>query len=70
LSLTRSIGGLVASLIGWAMWQNTHLDWDSLVSLGVGEFYRMVNDPFAILGLVIMFLGIATLVRTSTSAAD
>jgi len=66
LSLVRSIAGLVASLIGWAMWQNTRLDWDSLVALGVGEFNRLVNDPFAILGMIIMVLGVATLVKAST----
>lgn len=66
MSLARSIAGLVASLIGWAMWQNTRLDWDSLVTLGVDEFNRLINDPFAILGMIIMLLGVATLVKAST----
>jgi uncharacterized membrane protein len=48
------------------MWQNPRLDWESVIALGMGEFNRLVNDPFAILGMIIMLLGIATLIKAST----
>ena len=66
MSVVRSIAGLVASFIGWAMWQNPRLDWESVMALGMGEFNRLLNDPFAILGMIIMLLGIATLIKAST----
>ena len=61
-----TIAGLVATFVGWAIWQEPHLDWTILISSTAGEMYRLANDPFAILGLIIMFLGLGTLVKTLT----
>ena len=65
------IGGLVATFVGWAMWQEPHLDWDTLRLCMIGEAQRLVHDPFAILGLIIMLLGIGVVIRalSSTSAS-
>lgn len=61
-----TVAGLVATIVGWAIWQEPHLDWQILISTMLNEAHRLLNDPFGILGLVIMFLGLATLVKAST----
>ncbi|NHJ32642.1 MAG: hypothetical protein FK732_07260 [Asgard group archaeon] len=50
--------GLVTSIVGWGMWKEPHLDWNILSLLIVEELSRLANDPFAILGLMIMILGL------------
>ena len=60
------IGGFIATIVGWAIWQEPHLDWQILVSSLINEIQRLINDPFAILGLIIMFLGMATIIKAST----
>lgn len=61
------IGGLVATFVGWAMWQEPHLDWDTLTLCVIDEANRLISDPFGILGLVIMLLGIGVVIRALSS---
>ncbi len=65
--------GIVILVLGIGMWQSPEVDWPGFVgawnSLG-DEFARLKDDPFAILGIlviivgaVVAYLGIKRLVR-------
>ena len=61
LDLRRTIltvFGLVAAVVGWGMWQEPQLDSYTMGSLIVDEVYRLAGDSFAVLGLMIMLLGL------------
>ena len=61
LDLRRTIltvFGLVATVVGWGMWQEPQLDSYTMGSLIADEVYRLAGDSFAVLGLMIMLLGL------------
>lgn len=53
--------GMVSTILGWAIWQEPHLDFDVLITLMTNEVFRLAGDPFAILGVMLMLLGFWTL---------
>jgi len=53
-----TVFGLVAAAVGWGMWQEPQLDSYTMASLMVNEVYRLAGDSFAVLGLMIMLLGL------------
>ncbi|MEM2888070.1 MAG: hypothetical protein QXI71_03135 [Candidatus Bathyarchaeia archaeon] len=53
-----AIFGLITTIVGWGMWKAPHIDFDTLISLIAEEIVRLVNDPFAILGLIVLLLGL------------
>lgn len=53
-----TVFGLVATVVGWGMWQEPQLDSHTMGSLIVNEVYRLAGDSFAVLGLLIMLLGL------------
>jgi len=62
--------GLLVALVGYGMWRSPELDWWSFLftcySLGVAiasEINRLIKDPFAILGLIVLVGGIVVIVH-------
>jgi len=63
--LLKLMVGLVVFVVGYGMWKSPHLDWELFVrawrSLGVylwNELTRMLEDPFAIVGLILLAVGV------------
>ena len=59
------VAGIATFIAGFGAWNNPHLDWngfiDSITIIWVWlleESIRIINDPFAFLGLLLMFAGI------------
>jgi hypothetical protein len=54
------IGGLVILVLGIGMWKSPEINWEGFVNswylLGE-EFARLKDDPFAILGILIIIVG-------------
>ena len=62
------IFGLIVGWVGFSMWRSPHLDWDLFLDEGWGaitwvwdEVYRMVQDPLAWIGLLVMVVGVSVL---------
>jgi uncharacterized membrane protein YidH (DUF202 family) len=55
------IVGVTILVLGIGMWQSPEVDWNGFMgawnSLGE-EFTRLKNDPFAILGIVVIIVGV------------
>ena len=55
------IAGIIILVLGIGMWQSPEVDWPGFMgawgSLG-DEFTRLKNDPFAILGIVVIIVGV------------
>ena len=55
------IVGVVVLVLGIGMWQSPEVDWPGFMgawqSIG-DEFTRLKNDPFAILGIVVIIVGV------------
>jgi uncharacterized membrane protein YidH (DUF202 family) len=55
------IVGIIVLVLGIGMWQSPEVDWPGFVgtwsSIG-DEFNRLWNDPFAILGIVVIIVGV------------
>jgi len=55
------IVGVVVLVLGIGMWQSPGVDWPGFMgawqSIG-DEFTRLKNDPFAILGIVVIIVGV------------
>lgn len=53
--------GVVVLVLGIGMWQSPEVDWPGFMgawrSIG-DEFTRLKNDPFAILGIVVIIVGV------------
>lgn len=63
--LVTYIGGLVLMVLGFGMWRSPEIDWEGFldawslaVSLVVNDIARLVHDPFAILGIVVLVIGL------------
>ena len=54
------IVGVIILVLGIGMWQSPEVDWPGFMgawnSIG-DEFTRLKNDPFAILGIVVIIVG-------------
>ncbi len=54
------IGGLVILVLGIGMWKNPEMNWEGFLNswyLIGEEFARLKDDPFAILGILIIIVG-------------
>jgi uncharacterized membrane protein YiaA len=55
------IVGVVVLVLGIGMWQSPEVDWPGFMgawaSLG-DEFNRLKNDPFAVLGILVIVVGV------------
>ena len=59
------LGGLITIIAGFGAWKNPHLDWngfrEALFEMGfwsINEVARLIGDPFAFIGLILMIIGI------------
>ena len=52
-----SVFAVITTLIGWGMWKEPHLNFNIFLSLIVDEIFRLMRDPFAIFGFMLMILG-------------
>ncbi|MDP2918783.1 MAG: hypothetical protein Q8O43_00990 [Dehalococcoidia bacterium] len=59
-SIVFIIGGLVILVLGIGMWESPEISWEGFINawylLGE-EFARLKDDPFAILGILIIIVG-------------
>lgn len=60
--------GLVVGWVGFSMWRSPQLDWELFLNKGWGamtwlweEVSRMIQDPLAWIGLVVMIVGFSVL---------
>jgi len=54
-------GGLVLMVIGLGMWRSPELDWQGFLgawSLIFNDIARLIHDPFAILGIIVLVIGL------------
>ncbi|MFC1948633.1 hypothetical protein ACFLW0_00430 [Chloroflexota bacterium] len=54
-------GGLVLTVLGIGMWRSPEINWESFLaewSILTGEMNRLIHDPFAILGILVLIVGI------------
>lgn len=54
------VGGMILILLGVGMWHSPEIDWEGFLSawtLISDEFNRLVEDPFAVLGIVVLVIG-------------
>ena len=54
-------GGLVLMVMGLGMWQSPELDWEGFLTawvLIIDDIARLVHDPFAVLGVIVMIIGL------------
>ena len=55
------IGGTVLAVLGLGMWQSPEINWYGFLgawaSIG-NEIARLADDPFAILGIVVLVIGV------------
>lgn len=56
--IVLALFAVITTIVGWGMWKEPHLDFNILMSLIANEFIRMIKDPFAVFGLVLMLLGL------------
>ena len=60
------IGGLVLMGIGLGMWQSPEFNWESFLavwSLLGDNLAKLIHDPFAILGVIVIITGFLIAVR-------
>ncbi len=55
------IGGFVLILLGIGMWRSPEIDWEGFLdawSLVANDVARLIHDPFAVLGVVVLIIGV------------
>ncbi len=55
------VGGVLLIVLGLGMWKSPEINWegflDAWASIG-NEIARLIDDPFAVLGMVVLIIGI------------
>lgn len=54
-------GGFVLILLGIGMWRSPEMDWEGFLdawSLVINDVARLIHDPFAVLGVVVLIIGV------------
>ncbi len=54
-------GGFVLILLGIGMWRSPEMNWEGFLdawSLVVNDVARLIHDPFAVLGVVVLIIGV------------
>jgi len=55
------IGGVVLMVLGIGMWRSPELDWEGFLeawSVVINDIARLIHDPFAVLGVVVLIVGL------------
>ena len=58
--ITFSGGGMLM-VLGIGMWRSPEIDWEGFVeawSMVIGDIARLIDDPFAILGVIVLVIGL------------
>lgn len=70
MGVALALVGFIVGWVGFGMWRSPELDWAGFKHTGGvvlkwfgDEIVRLVNDPFAILGIVVMVAGIIVLIK-------
>lgn len=53
-------GGLILFVTGLGMWRSPELDWQGFLgawALIIYDIERLIHDPFAVLGILVMVIG-------------
>ena len=64
--LITFIGGLILIVLGVGMWQSPEINWEGFLaawSTVANEIARLITDPFAILGIVVLIIGVLIALR-------
>ena len=54
-------GGLVLMVLGLGMWRSPEINWEGFLSawsLVSSDIARLIDDPFAVLGIVVLIIGL------------
>ena len=54
-------GGLLLMVLGLGMWQSPEINWEGFLaawSTIINDIARLVHDPFAILGVIVLIIGL------------
>ncbi len=58
-------GGLVLIVLGIGMWRSPEINWEGfleawrlVINLVINDIARLVHDPFAVLGIVVLIAGL------------
>ena len=69
--LCTLIAGILTIVLGYGAWRSPRLDWTSFVDafeqfggIVFSEIIRMMNDPFAFIGLIVMIVGSVLTINT------
>ena len=60
------IGGVVLMVMGLGMWRSPELDWEGFLAawaLIFSDIARLIDDPFAVLGIVVVVIGFLVVVN-------
>jgi len=55
------MGGLVLMVLGIGMWRSPEINWRGFLdawSLVISDIARLAGDPFALLGIVVLVIGL------------
>jgi len=55
------IGGVVLMVLGLGMWRSPEINWEGFLeawSLVFSDIARLIDDPFAVLGIVVLIIGL------------
>lgn len=64
-SMIVAVAASIVAYIGWAMWRHPKLDMEMLYILPMREIDRLIGEPLAILGLIVMLFGIGITMRAN-----
>ena len=54
-------GGAILMVVGLGMWRSPELNWEGFLSawsLVTSDIARLIHDPFAVLGIVVLIAGL------------
>jgi len=54
-------GGLILMVMGLGMWRSPEIDWEGFLAAGsliISDIARLIHDPFAVLGVIVLIIGL------------
>ncbi len=59
--LLTFIVGVVLIILGIGMWRSPEIDWEGFLdawAMVIGDIVRLTDDPFAVLGVIVLIVGL------------
>ena len=53
--------GVVLIILGIGMWRSPEIDWEGFLdawAMVIGDIVRLTDDPFAVLGVIVLIVGL------------